>query len=133
MTLLGKAISQVGESDIKRLVNNQVVESTSLESDVAIARVLVNRCHLELVCVTKGAHGSLLVAIDDSHTHPGLKVDVSDTVCSGDAFTTALVYYYLRHLNIKEINRAVNKLVSLVVQYSGGTPEIKPHFCEELP
>ena len=103
------------------------------DSDVAMARALVNRYHLELVCVTKGALGSLLVAPGNIHTHPGFKVDVTDTVGSGDAFTAALVYYYLRRRNIEEINSAANKLGSLVAQYSGGTPETEPHFYEELP
>jgi len=60
------------------------------------ARWLRDTFSLKLVCITRGANGSLLVSADDASEHPGYRVHVADTVGAGDAFNAALVYHYLR-------------------------------------
>jgi fructokinase len=76
----------------------------------------------KLVCVTRGAKGSLLVGEDTTHEHPGCAVNVVDTVGSGDAFTAALVYHYLRQAPLPVLNDAANRMGAWVASQSGATP-----------
>lgn len=76
----------------------------------------------KLVCMTRGAKGSLLVGEDEISEHSGLRVYVADTVGAGDAFTAALVYHYLRHASISTLNEAANRMGAWVASQTGATP-----------
>jgi fructokinase len=78
--------------------------------------------HVKLVCITRGARGSLLVGEYAKHEHPGIPVRVVDTVGSGDAFTAALVYHYLRGASLETMNEAANRMGSWVASQTGATP-----------
>ena len=78
--------------------------------------------HVKLVCITRGAAGSLLVSEYAKHEHPGIRVHVADTVGSGDAFTAALVYHYLRRDSLATMNEAANRMGSWVASQTGATP-----------
>ena len=56
------------------------------------------------------------------HEHPGIRVDVADTVGAGDAFTAALVYHYLRRASLASMNEAANQMGSWVASQIGATP-----------
>jgi fructokinase len=77
---------------------------------------------LKLVCVTRGAMGSLLVSEKEKITHPGCKTRVADTVGSGDAFTAALVYHYLRRGSLATLSEAANRMGAWVASQTGATP-----------
>jgi fructokinase len=78
--------------------------------------------HVKLVCITRGARGSLLVSEYAKDEHPGIPVEVADTVGSGDAFTAALVYHYLRRASLGTMNEAANRMGSWVASQIGATP-----------
>ena len=78
---------------------------------------------LKLVCVTRGAQGSLLASEKDIVIHAGCKVRVVDTVGSGDAFTAALVYHYLRQASLATLSEAANRMGSWVAGHAGATPK----------
>jgi fructokinase len=86
------------------------------------ARWLRGTYKLKLVCVTRGAIGSLLVGEKETSKHPGCKIRVVDTVGSGDAFTAALVYHYLRRASLSTLNEAANRMGSWVAGQTGATP-----------
>lgn len=77
---------------------------------------------IKLVCITRGARGSLLVGESAEHEHPGIQVQVADTVGSGDAFTAALVYHYLRRNPLSAMNEAANRMGAWVASQTGATP-----------
>jgi len=77
---------------------------------------------LDLICVTRGANGSLLSDGDKAHEHPGFQVEVKDTVGSGDAFTAALVDAYLNGRSLAETNDVANRLGAWVASKAGATP-----------
>lgn len=83
---------------------------------------LLDAFHLKLVCVTRGARGSLLVGEHGKHEHPGIPTQVVDTVGSGDAFTAALLYHYLRGASLAQMNEAANRLGAWVASKTGATP-----------
>jgi len=94
------------------------------------ATELLRRFNLKLICVTRGAQGSLLVSDTGAHRHPGYQVIVKDTVGAGDAFTAGLVHQYLRGAPLAAINDMANRLGSWVASQAGGTPAPD---AEELP
>jgi fructokinase len=76
----------------------------------------------KLVCITRGAKGSVVVSETETSEHPGYRVHVADTVGAGDAFTAALVYHYLRHASVSTLNEAANRMGAWVASQSGATP-----------
>jgi fructokinase len=96
-------------------------------SDLASsARRLVSGFGLTMVCVTRGAHGSVLVTDRSSSEHPGFPVRVVDAVGAGDAFTAGLVHHYLRGAALESINDAANRLGAWVASNAGATPMPQP-------
>ena len=100
--------------------------------DEASARRLLQAYDLELVCVTRGANGSMLVADVGRIEHPGFQVAVTDTVGSGDAFTAALTYYHLRSASLEEISEAANRLGSWVATQVGATPSVDQRTLKRI-
>jgi fructokinase len=86
------------------------------------ARVLLRQFDLQLVCVTRGARGSLLVDSGGIDEHPGFSVRVADTVGAGDAFTAGLVHSYLRGASLSVMNEVANRMGAWISTQAGGMP-----------
>ena len=86
------------------------------------AKWLQEKFSLRLVCVTRGARGSLMIGENESVEHPGFAVKVADTVGAGDAFTAALVHHFLRGASLAEMSEAANHLGSWVASQVGAMP-----------
>ena len=95
------------------------------------ARRLLALHDLKLVCVTRGDSGSLLVSRDECNEHPGFRVNVTDTVGAGDAFSAALVHGYLRRTPLAQINEKANRVGAWVASQSGATPAPKAGGMEQ--
>ncbi len=95
-----------------------------VRNELENARVLRQEFDLDLVCVTRGAHGSLLVNETESNAHPGYEVTVSDTIGAGDAFTAALAHHFARGETLATINQIANRVGSWVASLPGATPRI---------
>jgi fructokinase len=86
------------------------------------ARGLLSRYGLELICVTRGGSGSLLVSRAEESEHPGFKVEIVDTVGAGDAFTAALAHGLLRNEPLSKINELANRVGAWVASQPGAMP-----------
>ncbi len=82
---------------------------------------------LRLVCLTRGAHGSLLYSQGQWAEDPGQPVAVKDTVGAGDAFTAALAVGLLAGKPLDAINRRANQAARHVCCCEGATPPL-PDF-----
>jgi len=102
----------------------QVMQLISMpyHDDLSAARHLLRSFDLELVCITRGEKGSLLVNREQALEQPGFAFKLVDTVGSGDAFTAALVHHYLRKASLEVMNRAANQMGAWVAGQAGGTP-----------
>ena len=87
-------------------------------------RLLVEFPTLEMVAVTRGAQGSLLVRREEWSEHPGFPVNVVDRIGAGDAFTAALTHYMLRGADLATLNEAGNRWGSWVASQSGAMPAL---------
>jgi fructokinase len=77
---------------------------------------------LQLVCLTRGDKGSLLVSKDGASEHPGFRVRVADTVGAGDAFTAAMAHKLNCGSALDEINEFANRIASWVASQPGAMP-----------
>jgi fructokinase len=77
---------------------------------------------LEMVAITRGRHGSLLVTRKEWHEHPGIAVNVADTIGAGDAFTAAMTHYLLRGTDLATLNEAGNRWGAWMASQAGAMP-----------
>jgi fructokinase len=96
------------------------------------ARWLRDAYGLRLVCITRGAKGSLLVSPNEISHHSGVRISVADTVGSGDAFTAALLYHYLRHGTLATMNEAANRMGAWVASQTGATPPRDDYYLQQI-
>ncbi|MGA7859057.1 MAG: carbohydrate kinase [Terracidiphilus sp.] len=87
-------------------------------------RLLAEFPSLQMVAVTCGGHGSLLVTRDEWHQHPGIPVKVADTIGAGDAFTAAMTHYLLRGASLETLNEAGNRWGGWVASQPGAMPAL---------
>jgi fructokinase len=110
------------------------VEAGSVDGEeVAGARALLRAgAGLRMVCVTLGGRGCVLATMEEVATHPGFKCGVVDTVGAGDAFTAAMVTYWLRGAPLEGVAAAANRLGCYVASQPGAMPEFPLGLREEL-
>ncbi len=87
-------------------------------------RLLTEFPTLQLVAITCGGNGSLLVTRDEWHQHAGFPVKVVDTIGAGDAFTAAMAHYLLRGAELAVLNEAGNRWGGWVASQSGAMPPL---------
>jgi fructokinase len=87
-------------------------------------RLLAEFPMLQMVAITRGASGSLLVTRGEWHEHPGMPTKVADTIGAGDAFTAAMTHYLLRGADLPTLNEAGNRWGGWVASQSGAMPAL---------
>ena len=87
---------------------------------------------LELVAVTRGGQGSLLVTRHEIHEHPGIRIKVADTIGAGDAFTAAMTHSLLRGASLAAVSEAGNRWGAWVASHSGAMPKLPDTTCAEI-
>ena len=101
-------------------------------SDVPAARWLCKEFGLQLVCVTRGPNGSLLVTSTSEDEHPGFRVKIGDTVGAGDAFTATMVHHALRGSPLRVTNAAANRMGAWVASEEGAMPSPDPEILKQV-
>lgn len=83
---------------------------------------------IDLIALTKGEHGSLLLSQEDESFYRVDPVKVEDTVGAGDSFTAALAMGLLKQRPLAEIHRHAAELSAYVCTCKGATPEVPVHL-----
>lgn len=116
---------------VVKLNGDELRELTSMldldrETLDAMAVSLVGRFDLACCVVTLGSAGAL--AADGRHVRyvPGFKVEVADTVGSGDAFTAGFLHRYLRGRALESCCEFGNAVGAIVATQAGGTGPLEP-------
>ena len=91
---------------------------------VGAERLLSEFPTLQMVAITCGGNGSLLVTREAWHQHPGVHVQVADTIGAGDAFTAAMTHYLLRGADLATLNEAGNRWGAWVASQAGAMPAL---------
>ncbi len=76
------------------------------------------------ICVTLGSHGAIYFENGELYRHCGYRVQVADTVGSGDSFLAGLTYKLLNNTPPQEAVSFACALGALVASHHGATPEI---------
>ncbi|CCH49645.1 carbohydrate kinase family protein [Pseudodesulfovibrio piezophilus] len=79
---------------------------------------------LELLVLTRGENGSLLMTEDALSDLPGVPTRVVDTIGAGDSFTAAVALASLHGHNLDTINRYATRVAAHVCGQSGAMPPI---------
>jgi fructokinase len=87
-------------------------------------RLLAEFPALQMVAVTRGSRGSLLVTREEWNEHPGFPAKVADRIGAGDAFTAAMTHYMLRGADLATLNEAGNRWGGWVASQSGAMPAL---------
>ena len=116
------AIVKLNESELPVVL--QALGLPSAAEPARGCRALREAFDLDLVCLTLGPEGSLLVAREAEVASPGVRVKVADTVGSGDAFTAALCHHWLRGTPLERMGQAANRYGAWVASQIGPTPAV---------
>lgn len=76
----------------------------------------------QFICVTKGGDGAELFDGNNFFTHPGFKVEVADTVGSGDSFLAALLFQWLNQAPFEKALEFACATGALVATHKGANP-----------
>ena len=85
-------------------------------------RELLEKFGLEIVVMTRGAEGALLVSATETISQPGIPTIVKDTVGAGDSFTAAFTIGFLRKENLGHVLQKACETASAVCSQSGAVP-----------
>jgi fructokinase len=92
--------------------------------DDAWLSAIMQRYHLQMVILSRGGSGSLLVTPAKSSDHPGIITHIEDTIGAGDSFTAAATIGYLQGLPLDEINEQANRIAAYVCTQQGAMPHV---------
>jgi fructokinase len=122
-------IAKLNHDEVPRVMQLFGLEHRDDESS---AQQLLSLYNIELICVTRGHAGSLLVEKNSCSQHPGFPVTVADTIGAGDAFTAALVHEFLRRASLDRMNAVANRIGAWVASEAGAMPVLKPGGMERM-
>ncbi len=88
-----------------------------------LLKQLLDTQHLDLVVMTRGARGAVLLTPKGIVEQPGIPTIVLDTVGAGDSFTAAFLLGFLRgETHVQNLFKACS-IASAVCSHSGAVPE----------
>lgn len=112
-------------------ISDDELPEVAAACDIAIAakpedtlRALRERFGLDIVVMTRGAEGALLVSADSTVDQPGVPTTVVDTVGAGDSFTGAFVLGLLRGDAHAAILLTACETAAYVCSQSGAVPKL---------
>ena len=92
------------------------------------AQRLLSQFNIQLVCITRGPDGCLLITTKEQVAEPGRRVQVVDAVGAGDAFSAALVCGMLWEWPLAAIARFANAVGGLVASRQGAMPDLGAEY-----
>jgi fructokinase len=102
-----------------------ISEMLGLTGDSEESRVfeLIKRYNLQLLALTHGSEGSLLMTPSEKSYLPTPKVKVKDTVGAGDSFTAAMVVGFAKGEPLNELHQKAVDISAFVCTQDGAMPE----------
>lgn len=90
---------------------------------------LLSRYQLDLVALTRGPNGALLIEDGRCSDFPGFPASATDTVGAGDSFTATLIYGLLQGYELDRINRHACEVAAFVCSKDGAIPTLPEELC----
>jgi fructokinase len=115
-------ILKLNEQEANKLNNLLQLNKKGL---VEICTELINSYRLQYCVITLEERGSLAVSVRGEVVYtPGFKVNLTDPLGAGDAFSAAFVNSLLRGKSLREAGESGNQLGALVATKKGATQKI---------
>ena len=125
-------------ASILKLSDDELVEvcsacsiSETSRQDVML-QGLLEFGNLDIVVLTRGKDGAVLVTPDDTVTQNGISTNVNDTVGAGDSFTAAFLIGELRGESRKQNLRKSCEIAAATCAHSGAVSEIKRNLEKHI-
>lgn len=113
-------IFKMNHQEVKHVAN--AIGAGNEDTPLQVARALLQQFPMQIVAITRGSQGSLLVTRDTVNDHPGIPVRVVDSIGAGDCFTAALTYFTLHHQPLPMLAGAANRWGAWAASQRGGMP-----------
>lgn len=88
------------------------------------------RFGLQMVILTRGEKGASVLSDEGYAEHPGFKVEVEDTIGSGDSFLATFLSNYLQQQPTADCLSKACLVGAYVASCKGATPDYDPHHLE---
>jgi len=116
------------KADLIKLNEDEIIAisqwfSIKLTDEEELIKWIADKFNCKIVCVTKGDKGAILHYDNQLHTHKGYKVEAVDTVGSGDAFLSGILYSLLNGYSPEKMLSFACASGALVATKAGATPE----------
>ena len=110
-------------ADVVKLNEDELQLIASLENltgdIIAQLRTLITIHNLQLIVLTRGDKGSLLVSSSQVSDNQGCAAKIVDTIGAGDSFTAATVVGLLKGMPLDAINEHANRVAAYVCSQQG--------------
>jgi fructokinase len=113
-------IFKMNHEEVAHIAN--AIGAEKKDTPLQVAHSLLHKFPIQLVAITRGPRGSLLVTRDAVHDHPGIPAHVVDSIGAGDCFTAALTCFSLRHRPLPILAEAANRWGAWATSQRGGMP-----------
>lgn len=101
-------------------------------SEKELMTALLEKYRLDLVALTKGEKGSILLSPVDICEYPAVGTEIADTVGAGDSFTATMALGLLKGYGIDKISKNASKVAAYVCSQNGAMPEMPMELLEEI-
>lgn len=91
---------KMNEDELLYLTKALGSEASALEINILFLSEVTETAD---ICITRGKNGAVLLTGEHFYSHPGFKVDVIDTVGSGDSFLAALISRFFETDNYEQL------------------------------
>lgn len=95
-------------------------------------QLLQDRFHIETVIVTMGGEGAMVANGGRFLYNSGYKIQVADTIGSGDAFLAGFLYQLYNKASLQEALDYASGLGALIATYHGACPDYDPAQIKKL-
>ena len=115
------SVLKLSDEELERVTHACELDS-SLADTVALEELRSN-FGLDLVVMTRGAEGAVLISEEGLVEHPGEPATVVDTVGAGDSFTASMTLGLLEGKEYPQILKDACRLAAGVCSHAGAVPE----------
>lgn len=113
----------MSQADIVKLNDEELSILAELlgirSAEKSVLETMLKRYSLEMVILTKGSKGSLIMTNEEISEQQGAKIEVVDTIGAGDSFTAAVTIGYLQQRTLDDIHARANELAAFVCSSRG--------------
>lgn len=122
-------IAKMNDDELRTMAAWHQVEYTTLNE---LIRWFGDTYPVEIVCVTRGRNGAVVLNNGEITEHPGFQVKAIDTVGSGDAFLAGFVSSLFEGNSSEEALKYACALGAYVATKAGATPDYQKEEIDKI-